>query len=114
MQALCYTCRKWFHTTCLEVVGKGKAREIRLKKWDCQVMPRLLNFAMAVMRRGNPHGVEGDYGNVYQAQSILIAHMNGNSKRLKLWMERHGHEREEVTLDCESILYMCPECGYII
>lgn len=90
------------------------AKLIHLKKWDCKVLPNLLRLAMGTMRRGHPNTIEGDYKRVYQAQSILVAHMDGDGDRYRQWKDRHGDGSVLVVPGPEATLYLCPVCNYVI
>jgi hypothetical protein len=114
MQALCYFCRKWFHVQCLRIVDLDAAKVIRTRKWDLQAPPQLLRRAMGTMRRGHPLTVAGEYGAVYQAQSILSAHMNGDSRRLKAWLVEKGHLDTGHYPGDDGDLYLCPTCNYVV
>jgi hypothetical protein len=114
MQALCYFCRKWFHVQCLAPATHDQAKDIQTKKWDCQAPLGLIQTAMQTMRRGYPHNLEGNYARVYQAQSILSAHQDGNSARLEAWIEKYGDVTPRTDTIGSDDIYLCPECGYVI
>lgn len=114
MQALCYFCRKWFHVKCLDIIDSEKAKAIRASKWDPQVPLQLLQFAMATMRRGHLHTIAGDYGRVYQAQSILSAYVKGDERRLEAWLAKENFLAVEPVIIDSGDLYLCPTCHYVI
>jgi hypothetical protein len=70
---------------------------------------------MGNMRRGNPHTVEGSYDRVYQAQSILSAHMEGNSGRYQQWVEKYSNQPVPFPVSVpDTPNYICPDCNNVI
>ncbi|KAH7883476.1 hypothetical protein F5I97DRAFT_1832183 [Phlebopus sp. FC_14] len=102
MQALCYSCRTWFHQDCSTHIPQQEALKKIQERWVVACTESSLSLvrsAMGSMRRGHPYTVEGDYSSVYQAQSILSALMDGDRTRYDHWIQRHGADKVEQAPD---------------
>ena len=84
-------------------------------KWlsTSTVCQDLVTLAKGTMRRGLHHGVEGSYGRVYQAQSVLTAHLAGDSQRYDAWIDRHANDPEVEAPENDGY-YSCPNCNNIV
>ncbi|KAG8214278.1 hypothetical protein J3R82DRAFT_9223 [Butyriboletus roseoflavus] len=88
------------------------------KRWALSASaPTLVRFAMGAMRRGHPYTVEGDYGKVYQAQSILSALAEGDRERYDNWIRKHGLDGLDLVDPVSDPVhgwFLCPKCQHVI